>query len=329
MKKAHCALLATLTSLSLAPRKAAAAESTFLNVSTEACPGLRTEEVDRILRIELAALAGGWQGAPLLVELSCDGARVRVVADDPLTQKRLERTLDLGSVPRDRDRTVALVVSQLFLTSWAELLIEDRRQVLAPVVATPPAPPAVTQKAETLTRDAMTARPWHLSLAALGGARVRALDAPIVTVRGGARPMLSWGEHARLFLDLGYERASVSRPLGRVGASLASAALGAGYRTSRRGPFSFEANVSGGAAWVDVSGDARADARGASDSGAVAEVGLALGPTFSFGVVHLGLELAGGITFPRAVARVTQGDDVSLSGPWAGASVVLAAEDAK
>jgi hypothetical protein len=304
----------------------ARSEGGFLAVSTEGCASLRSTEIERILRIELASVEAKWQGdEPLRVDIVCEGASVRIDAFDPITEKRLSREINLKRARADRDRTMALIVSQLFLTSWSEILIEARRE--APLVVPTRTPEAaVVREAESAAREA-TAVPIRPSVTILAGPRVHAFDAPILSAYVGVRPTLRVGRHGSVFLDFGYERGSTSRPLGTIAYTLASASLGAGLRSSHYGAVAFEGAAMMGAGYVDFSGDPTAQAIGSSATGAVAQAAVVGGPTLSLGAAHVGLELAFGVAFPRAVAHATAGKDVTLSGPWTGVGIVVSLGD--
>lgn len=293
-----------------------------LTVSTEGCDDLRAPEIERILRIELAQVADQWTGAePLRVELSCEAARVRVLAIDPLTDKRLSREVSLRRT-RDRDRTVALLVSQLFLTSWSELLLRRPPDPAAPPPPPPP-PAAVARAAEGLAREAITPSSRRWLVAAVAGPRVRDVSSPTLSGRVALRPALLFGERWSLSLELGYERGAAKRASGSVAYGAAAAMIGGGLRTAPWGPLVFEVGARAGATYFDVRGDANAPVVGTSTSGVLAELALGAGPTLHLGMATIGLELGVGLTAPRATAHVARDTDVALGGPWAGLSLVV------
>lgn len=319
-------LAAALVTVAFTITTSAHADGRFLSVSSEGCTALHDGEVERILAIELAPVSASWSShEPLRVELTCEGMHVRTVAIDPVTDKRLSREIDLQAAGAARDRTVALLVSQLFLSSWSELLIEARRE--APLVPHPAPPPAVTHAAESMARDATGAGDTRIAVGAVIGPRVRAFDAPRIGGHVGVRPSLSLGPHARVLLELGYERGSASRALGSVSTSIASALAGASWRTQLVSSLAVEMGALAGVAYVDASGDAISPATGAGARSAVGEGAFFAGPVLSSGIVHIGLEASLGLTFPRAVARVERGDDVVVSGLWAGLGLAVAIGD--
>jgi len=290
-------------------------------VTAEGCAGLDVAEVERILTLELTAVTERWDGSkPLELELRCEDSQLHLRAEDPITGKQLARDVDLELLVKERNRTTALLAAQLFLTSWAEYLLPDR----TPGVLRPP-PPDVRHETERLVREAMRAPAVEVDVALVAGPRVRAWSSPTLSVHAGVRPALLLGEHARIFIELGYERGAATRAPGSVGYVLASGSVGALWRSGRSGALGFEAGVAGGAAYLDFTGEPSAlSALGTSISGAVGEARAMFGPTLALGPVRAGLELALGATFPRAVARVPGADPVRIDGPFAGVSLILA-----
>lgn len=316
------AFSAPLSSASLAHAQQRT-ESRFVIVSSDNCAELRIPEIERVLSVELEAMAKSWSGSePLGVEISCEGATVRIVASDPLTEKRLSRDVRVASMKGDRDRTVALLISQLFLSSWSELLLREREVAKELPPLSRPVPRAQANAARGMAREALGGRAWRPAIAIGAGPRLRALtDAPVLAVVAFARPMVVVGPQ-RFFLELAIERGSKEASLGSVRHLLASAALGASWRFPARGALALDVGAMAGASYVDVAGNANTGAVGTSASGVVGEASIFAGPSLSLGVARVGLELAGGTTFPRIVGRVSRGDDVTVSGLWAGARLV-------
>ena len=290
-------------------------------VTAEGCAGLDATEVERILTLELITVAERWDGSvPLELSLQCEGGRIQLRADDPITGKQLSRDVGLELLVKERERTIALLAAQLFLTSWAEYLLPDR----TPGVLPPP-PPEVRVETERRVREAIRAPAIEADVALVAGPRLRAWSSPIAGIHGGVRPALVFGRHLGIFLELGYERGAATRAIGSVGYVLASGSVGALWRSGRWGALGFEAGVAGGAAYVDFTGEPSViSALGSSISGAVGEARAMFGPTVALGRARAGLELTFGATFPRAVARVPGADPVRIDGPFAGAALTIA-----
>lgn len=310
---ACCALVAHAAS--------AAAGASGVDLAAGDCPQVHAEEVDRVLAIELGSVSGAWSGDERLrAELSCDASHLSIAVVDPVTDKRLTRSVAMDWRTGDRDRTVALLVSQLFLTSWSELLLARSAARELPAPPRPP-PPAVEHAAEEAVRSALPPADVRGALTLAVGPRVRDMASPVVGFGAALRPSLLFGRSWRLFLDIDYERGSADRAQGTVVYSLAAGALGGGWRASF-GALALEVDLRAGAAYVDLRGDASAGAVGSAASGAVAEVALDAGPSLALGPARIGLLATAGLTGPRVVAHSTGDRDVSIGGPWLGASLV-------
>ncbi len=317
-----CALLGALILMS----SRAARADPGLQVTAAGCPDLHAEEISRLLAIELGAAATERSDEALRVELGCDGTRLRIQAIDPVTDKRLERDVDLGTIDIAQDRVVAILVSQLFLSSWAELLLGPRQAripELPPVASS--VTPAVRRLAERRTRDALApafARPaWEVEL--LAGPRVRDLELPILTGQLGVRVGAVLGP-VSLFVGVAGERGAASRSTGNVQVSLLEASVGVRLRVIRQGRFDLGIEASGGPTWMDLSGSSPAPGiLASSTSGVVAEGALGVEPGVRIGAFRVALLLQVGANPSRARANVAGDADVSLAGPWFGANLSL------
>ena len=98
--------------------------ASVITVSQVGCPDLNVERIRQQLRLELSTLIPVVTELPqLAVEFACTDERVRVTLADSVTVKVVARDVSLGA-SADNERTLALAASELFLASWAELLIE-------------------------------------------------------------------------------------------------------------------------------------------------------------------------------------------------------------
>jgi len=309
------AAAAVLLSASLA-----SADTRSILLTADECDGLSAGEVERLLAIELAS-ALSQDAPPLGVSLACEGTKIRIVAVDPVTDKRLEREIELRQEKGQKDRVVALVVSQLFLTSWAELLLPRPPQIPPPRA---PPPPEVVRRVETATRSALVpAAAWDWDVAVLGGARVRSWEAPLFSGWLGVRPAIEVGR-LRFFVELAYEEGSRSGPSGTVSVSLATPSLGVGWRAVKRDIFVLDLDLSGGASWVQARGSgASSSFDGGAGSGSVGDVELGVAPGARLGPVEIRLDLSAGYSFPRAVVHAVSENDVTLSGPWGSAGLAV------
>jgi hypothetical protein len=107
---------------------------------------LRAELTSR--GIDLCVGPEGTDTAPIAtvdVSPSVQGAQIVVEVRDRLTAKRVDREVDLASVPADgRPLTLAVAADELLRASWAELALAS---------APPPSAPVPPEVDESLTRD--------------------------------------------------------------------------------------------------------------------------------------------------------------------------------
>lgn len=89
------------------------------------CPDLDEAEIRRIAAAELRAQPSAESGPNVLeIAVTCEGPRVLIRVQDPLSRKGVQRSFNLGlSDPKARSRLVAIAATELVLASWAELEI--------------------------------------------------------------------------------------------------------------------------------------------------------------------------------------------------------------
>lgn len=161
------------------------------------------------------------QIASLRIELGGDrDAVARIELSDRVTQKRVERTLDLGPLPENsRPLAIAASTDELLRASWAELTLVD-----APPPAREP-PPVVTRAVSSTVKPLPLGRALELGLA--GTAEIQRYRTAF-----GARLELGYWLDPRFGLalapafDAGLARSSAH---GRVALDAASVELGARY----------------------------------------------------------------------------------------------------
>ncbi len=297
-----------------------------IEVRVTDCADVDGREVERLLAIELAFVAAQQPAAgTIAVALACTGSRLQMTAQDPILNRRLAREVVLGPPEPGRDRTIALLVSQLFLTSWAEGLLE-RPSTTTPTApptavaqAAPPPPPSSGAASSPLPPRASSCA-WNPACAcATGRARHgenRSLSALPFRLKGRLRALAA----------LDFEHGLTDRVAGVVTWSIGAAGLGSGWRSRRHGVVAFDSSALVSLGFVEVSGEAGSAAiAGSTLTGVVGEAALGAGPLFYWGAARLGLGLQLGATFPTATARVSGERAVALGGLWAGAGLSVGA----
>jgi hypothetical protein len=287
------------------------------------CPALDENAIAGHLADELAAMSVGLDRleAPP-IHIDCTPGSLRVEVRDPLTGKTLVRT-----VPAPRtddpaaDRMVALAVSELFLSSWLELLLPPAERTPAPPAAAPQA--VSVTSAERVARKAVGPSAMHVATSLLGGVGVRDLNEPYPTLRVGLRsgPMF---DRTALFVGVGFETGRARRERGDVTTHGLTLGLGGRWRALGGERAALDVVTSGALAYGIAHGSAAQSSDLASSaSGAAAEFALGLSPALAVGRTELFFEPAVGVTVPKLSARVTGEAPVRWSGFWLGASVGL------
>ncbi len=157
-----------------------------MKIAFEGCAESLVPEVERIARIELhSALSTGEQsGVSTRIDLGCEGLDVKITVDDPLTGKRVERTVSLAAVPQaDRPRLLALAIAELVRSSWIEL-------ELTPTPVLPVAKPeeaTADQKEQARTLAATGRRLRWSGYAAVEGLLIPSVGRPILGVSLGTQ----------------------------------------------------------------------------------------------------------------------------------------------
>ena len=297
------------------PAGRARAQSRAVTVQATACEDLDLTEIERLLAIDLAEVSAQLKEGTPTVHLTCSAGSVKIAVPDPITDKRLER--DIPAPPQNaRERTIALAVSELFLTSWLELLLSERtrREASVRVVSTP----AAAGAAERMARGSVhviTGTRWEIALAS--AARFHDRSAPLTLWETSLRPTIFLSGGLHLSIEAGYARGNAARPNGVVDASLARLGLGAGLRSPRFGVLSFDVGASASTVYARLEGRPSNDGvSGASAAGVGGEVSIGGGPLLSLGIFRIGADARAIATFPTLSGRVSNVDPVKLGGAW-------------
>lgn len=330
--------MTALASIALSVSLAASAGTTqphALEVSTTTCPSLDTPEIQRLVELELAAVTQAIrEGPPLAVSLVCDPHTLRIVVVDPLTDKRLERTLPAVDDEPGQERVIALAIGQLFAASWLELLLADPEEADDPAPDGPDPEPddrAATEAAQRLAKDRIavsTAPPLGFELLAGAGIRARALESdPLIAghfdveARGWLRP--SVGLVGRVGFDYGQARRSVGRVTG-LGLMVGG---GLGWRWRARPAVGLGGAVvlSGGFARVQGR-PSRAGTLASQTSSGTGEAVVSIGPRFFAKRLRIDLDVEVGGALRPPVGLVQGEAPVSMGGVFAGGGLRIGAD---
>jgi hypothetical protein len=295
------------------PQSAGAPED--VSLAPIGCDDLDVSETERLLRVELAVVAARAERprAPS-VSIACTHATLHIEISDPLTQAK--RALDVPAPPRapGRERTVALAASQLFLSSWLEMIVQTRP---------PPPEPKREQRAVEPVSSAAPPLRLHYELAFGGLMRLRNVSKAFATLG----PELHFGvvtpAHWLLGVHALGEFGSASRSMGTIQLSTFGAGAEGGHRWgSERWAFDAELGLS----WslIHARGKPNAESvQGASAQGSALDVALSAGPVLIVEPFVLKAVAEFGATAPGVLLRVANDAPVRDSGVWLGAALLV------
>jgi hypothetical protein len=314
-------LIATspMTALAQSSPESASVEKSpsAVQIETQGCATLRSNRIEQLLRLELATLVPVVSELPTLeIQFVCTGDDVRIALKDPVTVKIVTRDVSVGA-SADPERALALAASELFLASWAELLIprpEDKTRASNPGVA------AAKRAVERVVPAPKSLPPTvAVDLRVIG--RERNFSAPVSTLGGALQVGLASCQKPQLFAEAAWEAGSVERPGGRV--DINTGALGTGARLCLPvgvGELGLFGSVR--ALYISFQGVPSSPAySGSHFDGFTAEAAVGIDANVTLDALRVGAALLVGATAPGPGASVRGGAPVRLEGPWAGASL--------
>ncbi|HEY4159564.1 MAG TPA: hypothetical protein VGM29_15750 [Polyangiaceae bacterium] len=289
----------------------------------EECGVVPEDEILRLTALNLDAHVVSAASATVnatRVTVICSDQRVALKVIDPLTGKSLERTLSLTTSEIGvAGRAVALAVAELVLASWMELEMRDTPPSAAPL---PVAQPEMRRAAGERARARSEYGP-HLDHLLLIGQTLGPFERLGVGLSGGIGLGYTLSSWLLTELELLETRSHANVNLGRVDASLWSAALRADARYSGR-IFWLEAGPGLRLGVARLAGSAKtSDTRGAvvagSWGGPLAFAGV--GARFHQLTLRAGGEA--GYVLREVVGSIDGENAVAVRHAWLGASVGL------
>jgi hypothetical protein len=213
--------------------------------------------------------------AAVQVEGGAGGAPLRIVLKDDVTDKTLERSIDLSSIPGDsRAFAAAIQIEELLHASWAEIPLKKRIELGAPKR---PPPPEIRRVALSVLPPAPADPPRFrvgvgASVARFSGGLAQVGPELVLGVRA-----LRWLE---TYLRFAYRLTpSVSAPHGRIHAQAALAGAFADFvwrDAFWKASLHFPQGVDAERVMFDADANPGAGARGANRYGVVISHGLGL-----------------------------------------------------
>jgi hypothetical protein len=289
-----------------------------LSVTASNCPDLSPDRVREHLQIELSTLVPSVAEPPALdIDLQCDGPRVRVTLRDSVTAKWVGRdVVPSASAQLDPERSLALAASELFLASWAELLLHKPEEPFR-------APDRVTAAAEAAVRRAVPdlAHPPVAEIDLAANGRVRHLAGPVPTLGVALRAGRANSEGLRLFVAGGWEEGLAARSAGHVRIDTAEGGLG--LRWGRRlGQLNLDATGEALATYVSMQGvPSTAAFYGTIHAGFTMDFAAGVEASVAVQAFRFGAALAGGYLAPGPVGSVAGDSAVRMDGLWVGTTL--------
>ena len=296
------------------------ADDSGVIVEQSGCDDMDTDRVAELVALELASAFGTSEhGLALSVTIVCKPDELKIDVLDPVTEKNVGRKYPaLTPDENEPERAVALVAAQLFVVSWLELLVPQRKQSTGDVA------PEAVEDARIAASNSIELPAPRGEISAFGGLRLRALPDLVPVARvgllGGGEVTGGWS----LFGLAAFEYGRASRAIGN--ADLIGLWLGFGaVQRWQISPFlSYEAGVhlSGGYAMLRGKPSDNSDHSDEID-GLTGELEVFVGPILHFGRFVAAIDVQGGYTLRNPVGTVEGEDDVSVGGFWVGVSLRL------
>lgn len=322
--------IALAIALTLSSATARAADPR-ISVETDGCGELDANEIALVLELELEEQAGSWeeiQAPP--VSLGCTGDSLRIAVSDPITGKQLERAIPQPAL-EGRERSIALAISQLFLTSWLELLLPAERRGPMPELPAPQVERATeaARRAVPAESAAHVVEPEGSAIGALvwahGGGRVRDLAEPFVLAFAAVRAGVEIDRRWSVFAQAAFERGEATRERGTVEATIGDFGVGLGFRVALVELLALEARAVFSALYVRLDGESSAPlVRAGRTEAAAAQGAIEIGPVLEVGVFRAGLSIAAGLTLFAPEGHVSQEAPVRPGGGSFAAQLHLA-----
>jgi hypothetical protein len=306
--RAGLALLACALAFPVRP---AQAQPDTLVLETADCPDLRLSELQRLLHLELGAVSQG-EVPSLHVSLRCTAeGLLQIGIDDPVGRRRLDRTVPAPAMDAPgRERTIALVTTQLLYGTWRDLFVPRIAAPPRPARPRPPLPPRAPR--------------WSFGLE--GGASLRHLADPVVLPELGGRLGARLGQQWSASLVAAVQWTKVSRQAGDVRTllPLVRVALEPRFTLLRGLALGPSIALSGG--FLRLSGTPSGPTyAGATRTGLLGEIGGGFALWIRIGAAELSFFFGAGLARTTLVGAVSDGPEVDLQGPsmQAGATASL------
>jgi hypothetical protein len=293
------------------------------------CKGLDVAETERLLRVELAVIAARVERARApSVRIECKRDVLHIEVKDPASGGMKALTLPAPRLNTpDRERTVALAASQLFLSSWLEMITrEPQPKPSAPEAKPAPAPaPAPARDLGVQTAEYRYG-PAGWELWTSGTVNFRHVGNAVRTLSPSLMLRRRFQERLLLEGKLGWETADSARATGTIDWFAGTAGAALGVRAGSPPAF-VDALVSSSVLLVRAAGDPNVSGvRGTERDAAAFQVALHVAPSLAISRFRVGLIGQIGFVTPHVTARSPRDEPAYFDGAWAGAGLAVGGE---
>jgi hypothetical protein len=291
-----------------------------LAIHLAGCGSLAADRISQQLRLERGeVLRQLGTGQLLRVAIVCGPRETMIEISDPLTEKRVGRSIPTPGAKADPERVLAIAASQLMLASWLELLTETGAGAAPGKARGGQAAGAARKMAVVAARSAVPRR--RLGVGVSAGGVVRDLSQPVWLWNARLLGRVSLVRSLELLVGVGVEQGSAERISGTVSALLLDFWVGVAYRWELWRGLTLEAAVAASLLHARFEGHPASESFAGTSAQALAAQGMAeLGLWWQVSRFRFGLALQVGGTAPRTSAEVIGERPVKLHGLWLGSS---------
>lgn len=295
-----------------------------VSVAKVGCADLDIEETERLLRVELAVVAARAERprAPT-VTVACSNSTLHMEISDPVTQARRGLDLPAPQGTAGHERTVALAASQLFLSSWLEMIVREPRREPEPH---PDAPRVANKQPSRRSSHHTRLEPEHEELSLALGGKAHDLSRPFASAGLELLGVRVFDRRWFVGLRAAGESGTAQRSSGAIHSrAVAFGALG-GLRFGS-GAWGLDAAACIGLSVLHASGEASVmNAAGSSATGSAAELALLAGPALRLPPFRVALSAEAGLLEPAIRLRTAHDRTTRLDGLWFGGALLIGVE---
>lgn len=307
-------------------REARAQDSTAapaVSVAKVGCADLDIEETERLLRVELAVVAARAERprAPT-VTVACSNSTLHIEISDPVTQATRGFDVPAPQGTAGRERTVALAASQLFLSSWLEMIVREPPRKPEPH----PDAPRVDKPPSLRSSHHARPEPEHEELSLAVGGKAHDLGQPFASAGLELLGVRVFDRRWFVGLRAAGENGTAQRSSGAIHSRAFAFGVLGGLRFDS-GAWELDAAACLGLSVLHASGEPSVmNAVGSSATGSAAELALLAGPALRLPPFRVALSAEAGLLEPAISLRTAHDRTTRLDALWLGGALFIGFE---